>query len=97
MATTTVRVRVELFGLARLAAGRRQVEVEVPEVAAPSDIATALAEACPALVGRAIREDRTGLKDSYVFNLNGTAFVAGGPLRLRPGDSVLLFSSQAGG
>lgn len=97
MDTTTVRVRVELFGLARLVAGRREVEIEVPEQAAPSDVAVALADACPALVGSAIREDRAGLKDSYVFNLNGAAFVAGGPLRLKPGDSLLLFSSQAGG
>lgn len=95
--TTTVSVWVELFGQARILSGCRQVEVAMPERAEAGDMATALAEACPELVGKVIREDSTGLQVSYIFNLNGTAFVDDEELHLREGDSLLLFSSQAGG
>ena len=44
-----------------------------------------------------IDEDGTGLLESHVLNVNGTAFVDGGRLDLGPGDRLLLFSSQAGG
>ena len=35
--------------------------------------------------------------ESYTLNVNGTAFVGEDGVSLKPGDSVLLFSSQAGG
>ena len=90
-------MQVELFGRARILACRRQVDMAVPSPAQPEDLAASLGETCPELIGAVIREDRSGLQESYTFNLNGTAFVDGGPLDLRPGDHLLLFSSQAGG
>ena len=93
----SVDVRVELFGQARILSGRRHVDVAVPSEAWPEDLATALGKACPELIGKVLREDRSGLQESYTFNLNGTAFVGDGPLHLIPGDHLLLFSSQAGG
>ncbi len=94
---TSVVVRVELFGRARMLCDRRWVEVEVARRAEVAAITSALAASCPELVGEAIREDRTGLQESYTFNLNGTSFVDDGPIELDAGDSILLFSSQAGG
>ena len=94
---TLVTIQVELYGLAQIVCGRRQVAIEVPHESAVTDIVTALAEACPALRGRVIRADLSGLCESYVLNLNGLAFVARERLRLQPGDTLLLFSSQAGG
>ena len=91
-----VRVVVELFGMARISCGRREVEIEAPLDGDMEGIVGALANACPALVGIAIGEDRTALLDSYTFNLNGTTFVSG-EARLREGDRLLLFSSLAGG
>ena len=91
------RIIVELFGMARISCGRREVEIEAPLDGDVERIVEALANACPALVGVAIREDRTALLDSYTFNLNGTTFVSGGAARLREGDRLLLFSSLAGG
>ena len=92
-----VRVKVELFGTARLACGRRLVEVEMPASSSNFTLAAALANACPQLVGVALREDLGGLLESYTLNLNGTEFVDSGKLSLSEGDTLLLFSSQAGG
>ena len=93
----SIVIRVELFGRARMLCGRGSVEIEMLPRAEQGALAAALAAACPVLVGEAIREDRSGLRESYTFNLNGTSFMGDGPTTLRAGDSVLLFSSQAGG
>lgn len=93
----TVRVNVEMFGTARLACGRRLMEVELPANCSGVALTAALADACPQLVGVALREDLGGLLESYTLNLNGTEFVEGGDVALSDGDFLLLFSSQAGG
>ncbi len=90
-------IQVELFGLAQLACGRRQLTCDVPYDATLADIVVALAAVCPALVGLAIRHDLSGLYDSYVLNVNGLQFIAQERVYLQPGDTLLLFSSQAGG
>jgi len=91
------RIVVELFGMARISCGRTDVEIDLPSGGGLQGIVEALADACPALVGVAITDDRTGLLDSYTFNLNGTTFVSSESSRLRDGDRLLLFSSLAGG
>ncbi len=92
-----VSITVELFGMARIACGRRSLSIETTIEAPVSTVVAALADACPELVGRAISEDLSNLMESYTFNLNGTAFVGEGDLALKTGDTLLLFSSQAGG
>ena len=96
-AVQSVAVRVELFGGARIASGRREIEIIVPERAESAVLARTLAEACPELVGRVVKEDRSGLQESYTLNLNGVTFLSEGQLLVKPGDRLLLFSSQAGG
>ena len=93
----TVEVTVELFGRARMATGRREVTVTVPSLAGTGDVAAALRESCPELGGLAVHEDGSGLLESYTLNVNGTTFLGSDAVSLRPGDTVLLFSSQAGG
>lgn len=95
--TERVEVRVELFGLARIVAGRREMDVYVPAASGVRDIAQALANACPALCGVVVLKDGSGLLDSYTLNLNGASFMSEGAVRLVQGDSILVFSSQAGG
>jgi molybdopterin converting factor small subunit len=92
-----VSIRIELFGQARLLAGRRDVEIEAPRHGKPGELTAALATACPELVGKVILDDRSGLQPSYTLNLNGTKFIDGDTPDLKPGDALLLFSSQAGG
>lgn len=94
---TTIKVRVELFGTPRLRAGRREVELDLPAQASRQQVIQALAEACPALVGPVLGEDLNRLQEGYVFNLNGASFLAGDVFLLQSGDSLLLFSNQAGG
>jgi len=92
-----VLVRVELFGLPRLRSGQRAVELALPLAATRRQVVTALAQACPALVGCGLRDDLEDLQEGYLFNRNGTAFLTGDEVRLRAGDFLLLLSSQAGG
>ena len=95
--TGPVRCRVELFGTARLAAGRADVPLELRGIASVRQVVIQLAEACPELVGKAIRDDGRGVADGYVLNLNGTCFVDHLEQPVETGDSVLLLSTQAGG
>jgi len=92
-----VNVRVELFGTPRLRSGRREVELSLPSQASRAQVTRALARACPALVGHALREDLSDLQDGYVFNRNGTSFLREWSITFQEGDALLLLSSQAGG
>ena len=92
-----IEVTIELFGQARVATGRRRVTTSLPLHARVSDLATALLETCPTLGGLAVHEDGSGLMESYTLNVNGTVFIGEEGVSLKSGDSVLLFSSQAGG
>ena len=83
--------------MARISSGLSEVEIMAPPGGGLQGIVEALADACPDLVGVAITDDRTGLLDSYTFNLNGTNFVSSDAPKLRDGDRLLLFSSLAGG
>ena len=93
----TLEIRVELFGVARMSSGRRVVRIAVPVGAEIHDVVAALSRVCPQLVGEIILDDLSGLQTSYTLNVNGTSFVGNGPLNLEQGDTILLFSSQAGG
>ncbi len=67
-----------------------------------SELVQALALACPGLAGRVIRSDLTGLEDGYALNRSGVAFISMAgtgceEISLKPGDSLLVLSSQAGG
>ena len=90
------RVTIELFGNARLLAGRSCVDLNVPEKASAAEVAERLARVEPALVGEVIDPDR-GLLSSYILNLNGTCFMSSETRQVMSGDRILLFSSQAGG
>lgn len=96
-APTQVTVNVELFGNARLLAGRKLVRLSVTDDSQLSDIAVEIGQKYPALVGTVVRENLTGFLDSYTVNLNGVEFIDDRHWRLSEGDSLLVFSSQAGG
>ncbi len=92
-----INVRVELFGTPRLRSGLRELNLRLPATADRQDVVSALADACPALVGHGLRADLSDLEAGYVFNRNGLAFWGEGYFAVADGDSLLLISSQAGG
>ncbi|MYB48401.1 MAG: MoaD/ThiS family protein [Dehalococcoidia bacterium] len=96
-APTQVTINVELFGNARLLAGRKLVRLSVADDCGLGDIAEGIGQQHPALVGTVVREDLTGFLESYTVNLSGMEFIDEPRRRLSDGESLLVFSSQAGG
>ena len=95
----TIAVAVELFGTARMRAGVGAVSLRMDPAATMGELAQALARECPALLGNALT-DTGAIADGYALNRNGLDFLASdsdAPLNLRPGDTLLLLSNQAGG
>jgi molybdopterin converting factor small subunit len=101
-----MRCTVELFGIARLRAARRAVEVRLGErpgdrgergTATVADALTALAAACPALVGPVLMPDGRSLCTGYLLNRNGREFIDRTDAPLADGDCLLLIASAAGG
>ena len=74
-----------------------QLSRNIREANDNQEFAAALAEACPALIGKVIRDDCSGLQEGYVLNRNGLAFLQGDALDVGDGDSLLILSNQAGG
>lgn len=89
--------RVELYGLARVLSGLRQVDLELGERASLQSVLASLGQRCPVLVGTVIKPDCSGVVEGQALNLNGLTFVADPQTRVAPGDAVLLLSNTAGG
>lgn len=92
-------VRVELFGMARVLAGRPQVDLPAEGSTTPRQALAALAHLCPALVGPVLDPMGGGLTAAYVCNLNGERFLAEADLErpMAPGEQLLLVPAAAGG
>ena len=85
--------RIELFGPARLLAGRRYADV--PGHTA-RQMLRQLAAACPELVGQVLQADGRPTP-AYTLNINGTRFTTNVDEPLIEGDELLLLSSLSGG
>ena len=93
----TVKIIVELFGLAKMATGRSEIVIRLPKLSSAKEAITAIGFHCKELNGIAIADDGSGLMESYTMNLNGDMFLDDKAVIFKPGDRILLFSSQAGG
>ena len=94
---TCLTCTVELFGVARLKAKTAMVPLTLPAGATLGDALAALAETVPELIGPVLTADRRALTSGYACNLNGTEFTRDLHTPIRPGDSLLILSSDAGG
>ena len=100
-----VDITVELFGTARMNAGVSLVPLRVGSGWNLTALAGELAKECPALLGNGLFCDdgnygQTAIQPGYSINRNGLEFLGDDgdtPLDLKPGDSLLLLSNQAGG
>jgi molybdopterin converting factor small subunit len=85
-------VTIELFGVPRARAGRKNLTVSA--ATAGEALAAAIKE-CPGLEG-VCRADRR-LAPQYLLSLDGQRFVNDLSEALKAGDRLLLFSADAGG
>lgn len=93
----SIHCTVELLGVAQLVAKTREVSVALPPHGTFRHLYAALAEALPALVGRVIRADRSGLVEGCACSVNGLRFVRSASEPVRAGDSILILPADAGG
>lgn len=94
---TTVDCMVELFGVAQLLTGMREISLELRPGATIADVLEALSAQLPSLSGRVISADGTQLIDGYACNVNGLDFVRSADRPVKPGDSIAIMSADAGG
>lgn len=87
-----IGVTFELYGVARLRAGRQSIAVRGDTIG--SAIA-ALERACPVLAGPVLEAGR--LNRHFRLSLNGRSFVSDPDHPLSEGDTLILMSAEAGG
>lgn len=86
-------VRIEFYGIPRQRAG-----VDSTVVEDVSDLGQALRAAAarfPGLAAACVEDGR--LRSGYIANINGRWFTSDPASPLKPGDSVLILSADAGG
>jgi len=93
----TLSCTVELFGVAQMTAKTRELALTLPAPATVADVYRALAEKLPVLRGSVVTADGDGLADGYACNVNGLHFVRNMSAPVNDGDSIALFSADAGG
>lgn len=87
-----MNVTFEMYGVARLRAGRDKVQVSAATLGAALG---ALETACPVLAGALIENGRLGRH--YRLSLNGREFVSDPDRPLAEGDILIVLSAEAGG
>jgi molybdenum cofactor guanylyltransferase len=88
---------VELFGMARMLAKTKMVDLALPQQATLSDVFSELAEKLPTLVGRVITPEKNQLVSGCACNVNGLDFVRNATAKVKTGDRILILSADAGG
>lgn len=92
-----VRCTVELFGVAQLLSGTKEIALDLPDGASLADALGALAERLPVLVGRVVQADRRRLVEGYACSLNALAIVRAPDTPIANGDHVVILAADAGG
>jgi sulfur-carrier protein len=85
-------VVIELYGVARLRAGRDALSVDARSL---GEALRALGASCPALDPSVVEGGR--LKPHYLVAVNGLQLTADPETRLTDGDVVVLLAADAGG
>jgi molybdopterin converting factor small subunit len=95
VASNSVCVTVELFGVARMLTQTQSVALDLHEGATLAQVFSALGEKLPALVGRVLNSG--ALINGYSCNLNGLNFVRAPDVKVSSGDKIFILSADAGG
>jgi molybdopterin converting factor small subunit len=85
-------VTVEMYGVARLRAGRERIDVEGTTV---GEALASLASRCPSLVGTVLEAGR--LSPHFRLSVNGRNFTSDPAMPLAAGDCLIVISAAVGG
>ncbi|MHC4817670.1 MAG: MoaD/ThiS family protein [Planctomycetota bacterium] len=86
-------MRIELFGIARVRAGREAVDVDAGSL---GEAVRALATVCPGLEPDVV-DGEGRLTDGFLASLNGAVFVTDEATPLEADDRLLILGAQSGG
>jgi molybdopterin converting factor small subunit len=92
-----INIKIEFFGRARLILGFNSFQIIVNEKITKKELILLIAKKYPKLIGEIIEENKLNLKKSYNMGINGIKNPSENELNLNNNDSILIFSSQAGG
>ena len=94
-----MRIHLELFGLSRIAAGTKELALELEENTTFRDIVRLLSTEYPDMIGNVIKPDGETLHPPNIFNLNAKRMIRPNQMDEGPGDGdrIVLMSISAGG
>ena len=94
-----MRIHVEFLGLSRLAAGAKEVALDLEEGTTFRGIVRMLGTRYPAMIGNVIQPDGETLQAPNIFNLNAKRMIQASHMDDSPsdGDRITLMSVSAGG
>jgi molybdopterin converting factor small subunit len=94
-----MRIQMEFLGLSRLAAGVKEIALDLEEGTTFRDIVRMLATRYPAMIGNVIQPDGETLQLPNILNLNAKRMIQANQMDDGPsdGDRIILMSVSAGG
>ncbi len=94
-----MRIHVDFLGLSRLAAGVKEIAVDLEEDTTFRDIVRMLGTRYPKMIGNVIQPDGEMLQTPNIFNLNAKRMIQASQMDDSPndGDRIILMSISAGG
>jgi len=94
-----MRIHVDFLGLSRLAAGVKEIALDLEEGTTFRDIVRTLGTRYPKMIGNVIQPDGEMLQTPNIFNLNAKRMIQVSQMDDSPsdGDRIILMSISAGG
>jgi len=99
MNETSIRIQVEMFGLSRIIAGEKEINLSLGENATFRDVVQLLAHRYPDMIGDVIQTDGETMQSPNILNVNGQRMIHSHQLdeHVSDGDTLVLMSVSAGG
>lgn len=92
-----MKLTVEMFGLARRLTQEKAVEIEVNEGATLRDVATALTNRYPVLIGQVFAPQTNEFVAPYFFVIDGKRPAQSLDIQIQEGQKLVLMFQEAGG
>ena len=97
--SVAVRIHLEFLGLSRLAAGTKEITLDLEDSTTFRDIVRMLGTRYPDMIGNVIQPDGETLQAPNIFNLNARRMIQTSQMNDSPGDGdrIIVMSVSAGG